>query len=195
MLDLKPIRLDDLNNPHNLLQSRFWGYLKEAHGQAPLCFEITWKGRADHILVLLQQVSPVLKAAYLPWAPNLEIEERQRAEFLSDLSLQMREYLPKETLFIRYDLPWESPYADDEELPADHLRELRMNFGSSGRALRKAPTDIQPVDTRIVDLTRSPDQLLMEMHSKTRYNIRLSQRRGVKVRRVPSDRLPEWYRL
>jgi len=54
-----------------------------------------------------------------------------------------------------------------------------------------ASTDsIQPPRTLIVDLTRSEDLILSNMKQKTRYNIRLAERKGVICRRGEASDLP-----
>lgn len=47
---------------------------------------------------------------------------------------------------------------------------------------------VQPQDSWYLDLAKSEEELLREMHQKTRYNIRLAERKGVNVR--PTD--GEW---
>ncbi len=51
----------------------------------------------------------------------------------------------------------------------------------SGFTVRKAPHDMQPRENFVIDLSGSEDALLARMKSKTRYNIRLAQKKGVTV--------------
>ena len=70
--------------------------------------------------------------------------------------------------------------------------------------LRKAPMDVQPPSTVILDLRAEEGELLAAMKNKTRYNIRLAAKKGVELsidRQQPSEHrsveraLAEWYRL
>ncbi len=63
------------------------------------------------------------------------------------------------------------------------------------RGWRPSAEQIQFRNTMVLDLTQGEDALLAAMKQKTRYNVRLAQRRGVRVRAGDEADLPAFYRL
>jgi len=57
-----------------------------------------------------------------------------------------------------------------------------MKLGTSNLELRTSPQNIQPPRTIIVDIKGSQEEILARMKQKTRYNIRLAEKKGVTVR-------------
>jgi len=55
--------------------------------------------------------------------------------------------------------------------------------------------DLQPKDTIMVDLSRSDENLLKAMHSKTRYNVRLAEKKGVSLEMVGEEGIDEFWPL
>jgi lipid II:glycine glycyltransferase (peptidoglycan interpeptide bridge formation enzyme) len=56
-------------------------------------------------------------------------------------------------------------------------------------------SDVQPSKTLILDLKKSEEGLLAAMHPKTRYNIRLAEKRGVKVYEAGEDKFEKFWNL
>jgi len=59
----------------------------------------------------------------------------------------------------------------------------------------KSAADIQPRRTLVLDLTLSDEELLAQMRQKTRYNIRLAEKKGVRIIRGGLKDFPEFWRL
>ncbi|MBI4256526.1 peptidoglycan bridge formation glycyltransferase FemA/FemB family protein [Candidatus Uhrbacteria bacterium] len=65
-------------------------------------------------------------------------------------------------------------------------------FDSRLPAYARKTIDLSPAHTRITDLSVSEEDLLSSMHPKTRYNIRVAQKHGVKVQLESSDFESVW---
>ncbi len=55
------------------------------------------------------------------------------------------------------------------------------------KSFRKASYDIQPREILMIDVTKNEDALLAEMKSKTRYNIRLAEKHGIRIEETRND--------
>ncbi len=55
--------------------------------------------------------------------------------------------------------------------------------------------DVQPCQTLILDLKKSEAELLAQMHPKTRYNIRLAEKKGIKIVKGSAADFSEFWRL
>jgi lipid II:glycine glycyltransferase (peptidoglycan interpeptide bridge formation enzyme) len=75
-------------------------------------------------------------------------------------------------------------------------KELELIKNNTKYKITKAPHDMQPREIFIIDITKPEEQLLKEMKSKARYNIKIAQKRGVSVK-VISDKkyIEEFLRL
>jgi peptidoglycan pentaglycine glycine transferase (the first glycine) len=69
----------------------------------------------------------------------------------------------------------------EEMLKIISKTELFSNKNSALK-IRKAPHDMQPREIFMIDIVKPEEQLLTEMKSKTRYNIKLAQKHNVKIK-------------
>ncbi len=186
-------------------QTSYWGRVKSRLGWAPKAYDLGTNGGVGDVLVVVRNVARDSQIAYVPYGPELLPDDDRQGVFLEELSEELRERLPKTCLLIRWDLPWESPYAREPELydeagvwkgaPEPRVREMRMNFGTNRGRLRKALGNVLPTDTVLVSLSGSEEELLSRMKPKTRYNVRLALRNGVEVREGGPGDLPAWMEL
>jgi len=186
-----------------LFQTLYWARVKSLLGCRVQAFDIlssSWEIKGD-FLVLIQSHGPNLLSAYVPQGPEYSPDKENYGPFLEELSESLKKHLEPETAFIRYDLPWESRYARDiqsrrlKNYPEARVREMRMNIGTSSWNLKKASMDMTVASTMIVDIGCREDEILARMKPKTRYNIGLAGRKGVRIRPGSMADLPDFYRL
>jgi lipid II:glycine glycyltransferase (peptidoglycan interpeptide bridge formation enzyme) len=185
----------------NLFQSGFWARFKAGRGHDTQAFRVTYQGRRTSVVLVHRPCAAGVRYGYVPYGPDIALPQDRQGRFLELLSEAVRHRLPNDCRFLRYDLPWRSPYGpvrdrgDWEGPPEPRVRELRMNFGCRRWNLRKALTDIQPPDTVVLNLDRSARSILAGMHPKARYCVRKAFRSGVRVETAGVEALPRWHGL
>lgn len=175
-----------LGHPNgHLLQSYAWGDFKRRHQWPGLRVIITEPGQ-ERILagaqVLFREMAG-LSVAYIPKGPVVDWNNGPLVQTLLDTLRQVTRRRRAIYLKIEPNHP-----ADPQFEQALHDR---YNF-------RLSPETVQPRSTIRVDLSGPPESWLERMKNKTRYNIRLAERRGVTCRQAdpnnPAD-FSNFYKL
>ncbi len=185
----------------HVLQTWEWGDFKAAHGwTAERLIWRTYDGRtvaAAQVLerrVRLPGLGLSSSVLYAPRGPVLDWRAPEVADHvLRDLrsmagrpgvlQLKIDPDLP-----VGYGQPGSAESGDD---PAGAA--LRARLPSLG--YRPSTEQIQFRNTFVLDLRPGEDRLLADMKQKTRYNVRLAERHGVRVRTAGLDELPLLYRM
>jgi len=200
-----------------LHQTAFWSEVKRKQGIQPKAFELKTRSDeiyhqseyqtyiVDDILILFQDIGDDYTIGYVPYGPTIKPNNEYQGKFLEELSESLRPYVPSGCILLRYDLSWKSLWAEDDSYfddndnwtgpPRKANQEIRLNFDTQKWNLKKSNTNILPSDTIFIDLKKDKKFLLKEMKPKTRYNIRLSGRKGIRIRQTDLRELDVWYTL
>lgn len=182
MLDLAPCGLEDLPPRPWFLQSAWWGAFKAAQGWEARAFRV-WGGQP--LLVLIRRVGAGQRLAYVPHGPVWMDGPEPDVMELMDLGAALKAELGG-ALALRFDLVSGVTRLRDDEFSAPPPLPYPLKKG----------LDVQVPDTVLVDLAPEPEALLADMHKKTRYNIRLAERHGVRVEPgLDAGDLNAWYGL
>nr|MCR4790007.1 peptidoglycan bridge formation glycyltransferase FemA/FemB family protein [Treponemataceae bacterium] len=193
----------DSYKSEHYLQTDFWAEFKSMHGWKKMLYKVLAKDDSAefdfYASILVRRFAKIFHIAYVPlglWLgqtlPNDKISDQQYFNLLTDFSKAIKKELPKNTILIRFDPPYEfyDPDARDQA-----VKELFTGKNAKFKALKKNAVDIQPPDTTILDLTKSEDDLLSAMKSKWRYNIHLAEKKGVRVEKGTSKDIDVFYNL
>ncbi len=151
----------------HLLQSWRWGEFKSAHGWTVVRVAVGPDRPAAMAQVLFRQRGP-FEIAYIPRGPA---HDGRSQEAMRELLRQIDEVCRRRrTLY----------------LIVEPDRGMPFTGSIKQEGFVRGPEHIQPSRTVKVPLL-DDDALLAQMHQKTRYSVRLAQRRGVMVETVEPD--------
>lgn len=215
--DVRNKEIEELFSTPIVQQTAFWSKVKNRLGTSTIAINfksgtkslfsntLTNSPLNSDVLIILQYVNSTECIAYVPYGPELEPDADLQGKFLEELSECLRSFLPRHCIMIRYDLCWESYWANDDSFfdpdgkwlgePSTNVQEMRFNFNTFHWNFKKAHSNILPANTIYLNLTPDIDVILGRMKPKTRYNINLSLKKGVQVRKAGIESLPVWYAL
>ena len=199
-------------NDGTFLQTPFWCEFKARHGWTYRRFalQIEYEGaQNDYEVAVLNRdfAKGKFSIAYIPLFPKLPFDTEQVSAndqtiefgaFLHDIAMALKPELPSNTIAIRFD-----PDVGFDDLMECYAynKGLKIVSFADKLGLHKNKVDIQPPDTTLVDLTGTEEEILEKMHSKWRYNIRLSAKKGVIVNKYDgksinlSEKIDKFYEL
>lgn len=166
------------------LQSWEWGEARKAMGVDVLRlgeFEINDLVEKDDLVIKKGSLKNVFQVTFhkIPYTPY-KIGYLPRSIFPSEKIMTFLEQLrgKKNLIFIKIE-----PYVENSIFKSKRSRLLFKT-----QKLLKSKNPLFPNWTIKIDLTKSEEELLKKMKPKTRYNIRLAQKKGVVVREMTNNR-------
>lgn len=147
----------------DFLQSEIWRKFQASLGRKTFVIE-----KNGFIGSIIEHQLPIMgKYFYLPYGPVISLKNKtwqEAVKILLDLS-------KKENIkWIRFE-------PETEKV----LTEMKKNISFK---IKKTDRNVQPQEIFVIDLKKDKKTLLAEMKSKTRYNIKLAEKKGVKVKMI-----------
>lgn len=155
-----------VNNNGSFLQSYEWGEFQKAIGRKVRRIE-----QGDLRAQVIKHELPFGKSyLYLPKGPVVENRKKNYNRELGILAGKISEIAKQEnSVFCKI--------------------EPEVSYSFSGFENKiKASSSLQPRKTLLLNLAPGEESILSQMHSKTRYNIRLASRKGVEFEEISGER-------
>lgn len=160
----------------HFLQSWEWGQVKCGMGWTPLPLVLEKDGEIQAALLILKRALPLpgfkKSIFYSPRGPVMALDDPVLArELFTGARLTARQH---GAIFLKIDP--DVPVTD--QVFANILEGCGFAQNETGLDFE----GVQPAFVFRLDITPSEEQLLNNMHAKTRYNIRLAEKKGVQIR-------------
>lgn len=169
----------------SILQTTDWARLKNRFGWSS---ERVWMRRDGRLVggaqILFRSVAlGVVKLGYVPHGPLVDWRDEEQVAVLLN-------YIDQAAYKRGAGMVKIEPRLWQDEMPAADWQEICIHH-----QLDTQTDTIQPPRTILIDLRPSLDDILGGMKQKTRYNIRLAEKKGVTVRQGRDSDIPAFYQL
>jgi len=164
------------------LQSAQWRQFQASVGRKTFCLE-----REGFLASVIEHSLPLVgKYWYVPKGPVVE-------RGTHNLEREMQELIE---LAKKENAGWIRIEPEEQKLLETIRNAVEIGGNNDKKNIRprrtdykiiKAPHDMQPREIFVVDITKDAETLLSEMKAKTRYNIKLAEKRGVVVSHQPAS--------
>lgn len=147
------------------LQSTEWRNFQELTGRRTFVF----KGARGYASIIEHTLPIIGRYWYMPRGPILETNQEASNDVAELITKIIKKAKQERVNFIRFE-------------PANEECLKMWVTHSKPFLTKKLSFTVQPKELLVIDIEASGDALLSRMKSKTRYNIRLAQKKGVVVR-------------
>ncbi len=160
------------SSPASFLQSWEWGeFNQKTLGNQIQRWAVMENNKLKAVLTLIRKPLPLGNSFwYCPRGPVCSADYLKRLDVLFPQLLTQIKKQTGPAVFLRI-----SPPLTEQKTIIELIKK-------EGWRAPKILTHLQePAQTLVLDLSKNPDELLAAMHHKTRYNIRLAAKKGVRV--------------
>jgi len=178
------------HNKGHFLQLWEWGQIKKYTGWEPLYLVLEENGEIRGTLLILKRKLPIpgltKSIFYSPRGPVINIEDEESCQRLFEGARKVAQ--ENGAIFLKID--------PDIRKENHSFRHILSQCGFKKNETGQNFEGVQPNFVYQLDITPSEINILNNMHSKTRYNIRLAKRKGVIVRLAEDkDDLRSFYQV
>ena len=171
----------------HVLQSWEWGGIKSRTGWRPWRLIVERDGEIAAAVSILERRIPGLRMPifYASRGPVADIND---VELLDFILAEIRKLAQKRgAIFLKI----------DPDIPSSgkKLEQYLLSRGFRSAESGKGFEGVQPKYVFRLDISPEEEVLMANMQQKTRYNIRLAQKKGVGIRKGTREDLPEFYRV
>jgi lipid II:glycine glycyltransferase (peptidoglycan interpeptide bridge formation enzyme) len=165
------------NSPDGgFLQSEYWKKFQESIGRK--AYNISTSDENDELIafsnIIEHKLSVVGGYFYVPRGPVQVKSEKLKVK---SYSLKLKVFFDDLiSLSKENNVGWIRIEPNSEE----ELKLVRENL-SNDLKIKKSAVDMQPKEILMLDVSKSEEELLAGMKQKTRYNIKLAEKKGVKI--------------